>query len=413
MNAESTLAVEFQRIFAHFRHQNEIKQSLKKVSSQSRTALAKKEKRLVDELREEEIEFLNSIIRMADVAEAHFTSAGMSIKPVKMIRAFRPFQIARSIVAEGSKKPAKYQAYLREIVSDEQQGAIADVISAEIYEGRIISHPSLALDLLQYWELVLRHQTKIQDKEFCPALKKALAIRIEIVMNHISILQRLPDTEQSGLTSSSPSIEAVEKDISDRLDRILLHLQQIDILKTTFYGRLEDDFLHPLRRQRDLFSEEISIVLHELVHLSDNIQKWLISNRLDTQELNAIHNFTFYHAASCFVNTRKHGVRGRNKESALADYEIVFKDGDKVIDTDLIINYKGEDWQATTLIDDLLQAWELFIRYYTSIDLSEFHHEISKRFASRKMLSTYSAEVGEKCANDLVEKYTERQRYNI
>ncbi len=80
---------------------------------------------------------------------------------------------------------------------------------------------------------------------------------------------------------------------------------------------------------------------------------------------------------------------------------------------DLIINYKGEAWQATKLIDDLLHAWELFIRYYTLIDMSDFRRAIGNRFASRETLATYTWNLDESVTTDMVRRSTERMQYDI
>ena len=148
-----------------------------------------------------------------------------------------------------------------------------------------------------------------------------------------------------------------------------------------------------------LYFDDATFLLSELVHLVDNVGKWLLADRKTKQELSVIEDLKPFRVASCYVNTQKHGVRGRNKATAVEDIVVHFlapsgrasaKEDFRIVDAVTLINYEGDAWQATSLADDLCQLWELFLRNHTSVNTREFRVELAKLLLKRKELSVYS-----------------------
>ena len=416
MEEEPTLGPAFRQIFVHLRRREELRKLLVNHDDPKGGSYPEQTDEVIEDLVQklgtEEVNLLSSLTSLANVTESTLRAKGASLNATHLIHSFKPFEFACSVVRAGANTSARYHAILCEINENKRKDPIAEVLFAHVHDGQAVSQFGLALDLLQYWELTLRNQTELQCEEFCNGVRKSLWNRIKTSHNSDKIVKLIPGIEQS--ISPRVSVEAIVKDVSDRLSRVILRLEQMDSLQAEFRSHSSNDFSIKLKRQRLLYEDELATVLSELVHLSDNLEKWLVANNRDRKDLRVVEQLNCYRAASCFVNTRKHGVRGRGKTSAVGEYEVVAKDENKkIVFVDLMINYKGEGWQATRLIDDLLQAWELFIRYYTSIDISVFRRDIGIRFASREKLSIYTSDLGESITNNMVQRSTERMHYDI
>ncbi|WP_417380623.1 hypothetical protein [Gimesia sp.] len=366
---------------------------------------------VIDKLDRAEVALLRSIVSLADAVESVFAAKGAPTSSTNLVRNCKPFLIACQFIESATDASKEIHVILRNLDADRKEGSIAEVIFAKQYNEQRIPQFGLALDLLQYWELLLRNESDIACDEFCRGVRQILSRRITTLLQYDSLLCKIPKNVTA--SPQSPLFDVLAKDITDRLERISIRLDQVDSLQNFFRSKPKTDFPRILKHKRILLSDELTVVLSELYHLSDNVRKFLKANNEDLQQLKFFEDLPCFHAAGCFVNTHKHGIRGRNKTSAFADYEIVIENEGKLQFVDLIINYKGNAWQACLLIEDLLQVWEIFIRYYTTIEFPDFRERIGSKFASKASLSTYTCELGESIGQDLERKSTERKQYNI
>lgn len=181
----------------------------------------------------------------------------------------------------------------------------------------------------------------------------------------------------------SKAKDLIVKEITDRLSEIALHFEERLKARNElrrFCGRDTAPGACPhLRRviQR-IFVEELG-ALYGLVHLKDNVTKFLNITGRSVSDLGVIEGLRLFRVAANFVNTHKHGARGKNAKSANADYVVHFferKGGDASLDDPLIdvahiINFEGELESAIDMALELLKLWEAFLRSKLQIDTSE------------------------------------------
>jgi hypothetical protein len=182
-------------------------------------------------------------------------------------------------------------------------------------------------------------------------------------------------------------------------------LDELEIREQAFQGFVVADNEQSSPRAQDLkravrlYHDEINLLLSELVHLIDNVKKYLRAFSGTAEGIKTVEELKLYRVASRYVNTRKHGASGRNKSSAFADlnYIVAAKEGTEMAPSDplkgvgFFINYDGNAWNPIELVEDLVQAWELFLRNHASVDTSEFRVGLGRRMLRRSQLSEYSA----------------------
>lgn len=415
MEEEPSLTPTFHTIFKELNHRQEL---LRLLATQSvpfddsmdvRTHPETQD--LIRELQAVDVELLRALVSLLDAMDVALRGRGIGENATQTARRSKLTKIALNAITSTASPSDDCCLVLRKCNADGSIGPINEVILGTILNHRAIPYFGLALDILQYWEILLRYQTKIPCSEFCEGVRRSLSPRIKTLLNYDSMLRRLPTGAPAPTTS--PLFDALRKDITDRLERVSIHLDQIDSLQDKLRQYAESDLSKSAKREKLLYAEELATVLYELVHLSDNARKLLTASNEDVQQLQFIEELTCYRVAACFINTRKHGIRGRNKASAVVDYEFVASSEGKIHFFDLLINYKGEAWQATNLIRDLLHVWEIFLRYYSTVEFPAFRSQIGNRFDAQKELSTYRSDLEETIAEELKRKFEERLQYNI
>ncbi|WP_145093337.1 hypothetical protein [Anatilimnocola aggregata] len=163
------------------------------------------------------------------------------------------------------------------------------------------------------------------------------------------------------------------------------------------------------------YSDHLTSVLSELVHLNDNVSKWLQSVRQSKHQTNVIEKMKPKAIAGCFVNTAKHGLRSDSKNAVIDFKALIFGEetvagqtSDKILDETAIINFDGKGFDAATIIDDLLQLWDLFLRYHTDVDSTKLQEVLAVRFHQRIGTKRYSLVLGPGFAKRLEELNDER-----
>jgi hypothetical protein len=204
---------------------------------------------------------------------------------------------------------------------------------------------------------------------------------------------------------TNKAIEAVKREILDRLDNIAFHFDERDNICAELLKYNQADLLSETPKKVEFEKLKTKIdnselaILYEIVHLKDNVDTYFkISNR-NSKEINVIDLFKPYRIAANFVNTHKHGIKGRNAKSAKIDYTVFVFDRksekpraeDTVIGIITILNYDGEVFPTIDLIIDLTRAWDMFLRYHTDIDTESYWEKICKVRARNEGKSVYSA----------------------
>ena len=201
--------------------------------------------------------------------------------------------------------------------------------------------------------------------------------------------------------------ELIDKELTDRLLKVAFHFQQRDNI------RAELDKCIPSNKSGDpltdskiselvtrIQNEEVNM-LYELVHLRDNTEKYFKIFQQNLGELDVIDKFKPFRIASNYVNIHKHGTRGGNRPSAKHDYTVCIHAQNAeqpsakgtLVDVRAMINYEGDLFDSVELIESLIRIWEMFLRYHTKHDLSQFVGMINSVFARREGKSIYSVKI--------------------
>lgn len=368
-------------------------------------------KSILAELELTERNLLKLLISLGDVVESVERRLGKPSDAARLLRLSKPFQVATAIVAEGAESKCLVQIMLSPERVESDQNSTHYARSFFIHESRVFSHFEVALDLLQYWEFLLKYQSKLQCTEFCNGVHHSLKGRIQYSLNLEPLRTAIP-LPTIPRTKSRTS-EVLESEIVFRLKRVMRRIDEMDKLKKTLRSRAEANVQKDSRGIRELICDELDHVLSDLVHLTDNVSKWLRATHQNPDSLSMVEEVNCYRVAACYVNTCKHGSRGKNKASANAEYQLCLCTEDKVVAVDLLINFKGEAWTASLLIEELLLIWELFLRTHTDLDISHFRRSVAVRIATREDNASYEVKFEEPFDSDLKEKWSERLKYEV
>jgi hypothetical protein len=187
--------------------------------------------------------------------------------------------------------------------------------------------------------------------------------------------------------------EIIFEDISGRLNKIASHFERREELRRELLNYRQGDYTPKSAKGKDVsalagkIQTTESSILHELVHLLDNVRTYYKHNGLSEKELSVIEMFRPYRVAANFANIQKHGSRGRGKTSSRTDfYALVCKKpkeadatmSDQIVDIQSMINFDGTVWEVMDIADSLVRLWELFLRHHTSINVTEFVTRIQK-----------------------------------
>lgn len=219
----------------------------------------------------------------------------------------------------------------------------------------------------------------------------------------------------------------VEKDISDRLNKIAFHFEERFNIRIQFEKFTAADYVFKTSKTEKvkrvltrIQSEELSLLI-ELVHLLDNLKKYLKLYQLNMADLRLVEKSKQYIFAANFVNTHKHGSRGRNKPSAIIDYycPIILQEGekpkpsDRLLDIRAFINFEGDLFDSVILFEELVQIWMRFLFDHTSIDIKQFQSRINTVLIQTKTGSRYSAKIPTGVFDDAKKKADERKHIDL
>lgn len=400
------IAPTLHEVFACLRRREETRVALGDHSTVEYTATggaaAKAIQNLLGALQSEEMSLLRQLTDLLERVDHALRKSGASTSPLDLIRHFRSFQVAKIILMPGNRTLNHHYCFVSRVIGEQhEKGPICEVIFTVSEGNRTWRTLDVAYDLLQYWEMVLRHQTSLECADFCRAVRKYLLGRVTRTVFNDGVTHIL----QPPASSSSPpsrTAKAMTADIGSRLERIASHIQEHETRRMEFGQFTGHDTIpsaptnKSLKRLECLYFDNLTFLISELVHLKDNVKKLLKAHGRSQHEMSVVENLKPYRVASCYVNTHKHGVRGGGK-TAVADlvFQVSEKPGgkasmdDHLVDSIPAINYEGETWAMTTLVDDLTQMWELFLRNYTDVDTTEFRVEIGKLLVACQQQSEY------------------------
>lgn len=220
---------------------------------------------------------------------------------------------------------------------------------------------------------------------------------------------------------SKKGLELLTQDVHTRLEKIVFHFEERERLRTELENYTVQDYKPESSRKKDLersifrcTSEDIN-TLYELVHLADNVTSLLRKTKGAVSHIKEIEKDVYFRMAANFVNSHKHGSRGRNQKSAYIAFHQEFflkaKDGseaDQLLQIKPVINFDGNLKTAEELIRKLIPMWLQFLVNHTEVGVTSLESTLQEQLKKEKSLSTYAAEVAG--IDDLAKKDAEERK---
>ncbi|MCX6030810.1 MAG: hypothetical protein NT169_16130 [Chloroflexi bacterium] len=197
------------------------------------------------------------------------------------------------------------------------------------------------------------------------------------------------------------------QEVVDRLDRVAFYLEQREINRSQLESFCGIDSVptcqkwQSLRNILDRLKSDEEAELAELVHLTDNVERYLGAMNQSRKQLAVVKEFKPYKVAANFVNTMKHGTSGAGQLSTRSDYSTlimqqkseVSQPSDTIIDAHNLINFDGVLYQAAELLEVLIRIWWMFLKYHTNLELGFFDKRIGEVLGQRQNLSVYKGSI--------------------
>ncbi len=354
---------------------------------------------LLDAMAKEENLALSELVVLRDDVAAYGRATGRGDSELHIVDEFHAFRSAKTIAC--GCPDSKHSYAFESIVGGGSAGrdCIHDVRFFVELGNQSYQLLELVHDLLQFWEIFLRYHTTLDLKEFSVAVQTGLLGRVTDTVFHQHVARQLvPVLEPAPV---NPSVKVLQGEISQRLEKAAFYLEEREFLRPGLakYTRITSGDVSNENVKRDMMrirNVETSF-LQEMVHLADSVRKWL-DKQDRISELAVMERFRPYRIVANLVNVLKHGVRGRNQDCAVIDLDTLWflQKGDQLASDDPLldvmgcVNYEGELFSLTQLIEDIAHLWELFLRHHSQISLIEFQVRLGRILLSRKGLSTYT-----------------------
>ena len=354
---------------------------------------------LLSSIHTEEVVIFQNLVALKDDVERYFNAHGLKKNEIEMVTTFKPFRLATNFIKTKEKLFTLITKVDPSVPSD--MTPFLAYISIAGKDPDLFPVIELILDLIRMWDMFLVNHTKIDTRKFEQdtwSVKNRKTVHSSpLPKGFISIVPKplVAGSFKSLHTAISESDErkkTLERDITDRLNLIAFHFEERNLHSKSLRQFSTADHQSQSTRYADLErlltrieKEEID-ALYELVHLEDNIKKYLAVIGSEPKEINAIDKFKSFRIAANYVNTHKHGIRGKNSKTAKHDYTFFYSQkmgeddshDDPIIGVENIINFDGNIFQTTNIILDLIIAWEMVIKYHTKIDAGTYFQRIDK-----------------------------------
>lgn len=393
---------------------------------------------LINLIRKTEQNILREYAYLKNDLEVYYSAIGLSNKELGMIDAFRPHQIATRYAVHNLEQKINdiddklYSLiYRTELGTEfEQDPRINNYVWVCVYNGKAYAAGNLILDLMLLWDIFIRNHTEIDTDKFTEQINNIRNNKANHNCYVPSRVMKTIESQRGGIVANhvkTKTLNYIEKDILDRLDNIALHYEERDRLNVELSKFTSSDITDHAKKRNDLdrilkrIKNEDIYALYELVHLKDNMGKYLSVLRAIADEINVVDAFRPFRVSANFVNTHKHGVRGKNAKSAQIDYTIfmIAKQGEAQSPSDPIagvipvINFDGDLHFSKNYIDDLILVWTLLLVNHTDIDIERFDKSIRATKSRHKAISTYTMPIHEGWLKDAKRMSIERKQLNI
>lgn len=354
---------------------------------------------LISSIHAEEVAIFQNLVTLKNDVEEYFKAHGLNKDEIEMVTAFKPFRLATNFIKRKEKLFSLITKVDSSVPSD--MTPFLAYISIAGRDPDLFPVIELILDLMKMWDMFLVNHTKIDIRKFEQdtwGVKNKKTVHSSPLPK--GFISKLPVSLVPGpfkrlhtaISENDKRKITLERDITDRLNLIAFHFEERNFHSKSLrqFSTVDKQSQSPryenLERLLTRIEKEEIDALYELVHLEDNIKKYLAVIGSEPKEINAIDKFKSFRIAANYVNTHKHGIRGKNSKSAKHDYTFFFSQkrgeddshDDPIIGVENVINFDGSLFRTTNIILDLIIAWEMVIKYHTKIDAGTYFQRIDK-----------------------------------
>lgn len=382
------------------------------------------------QIKKMENDFFSEIVHLKQDLDKYFDLFLLKKSELKMLSEFKPYQIAEQQLTKALYDKHYYLISKTQGNNPSHLDPIIAYILLFEYKGSVYLSIDLILDLITIFDIFLINHTDIDANIFEQKIievRNRKSIATSPVPHNLHNFLQHTEFNNKKKSHNQDSHKFIEKDILDRLSEIaLLYEEQDNLFKALKnYTEADTNPSSPKNKDVERLKKLIEIngthTLYELVHLKDNLEDYIRIIGGDIKELCVVEEFKSYRIAQNFVNSHKHGTRGKNAKTTKIDYtSYIFKgSGDKPSPNDHIsqilpiINYEGDVVPITEIILDLIIIWKLFLKNHTNINIESFKNRIEFVRVRNQGNSNYIIPIPKGWRDDAKRLVAERKKLDI
>ncbi len=233
--------------------------------------------RLLGDMKKDEISALSDLVLLRDDVAAYCRATGNGNSDLSVVVEFHAFRSAKTIVSGCSNTKHSYALVKRAGDGPAGRDSIHDArffVELGTYSYQVLE---LVHDLLQFWEIFLRHHTTLDLRKFSMEVQAGLLGRITDTVFYQGVARQLIPVPEPA--PASASVEVLQAEILRRLGNVAFYLEEREILRPGLAKYTGKTFCDPsnenAKRDATRIRNVETSILHELVHLADSVRKWL------------------------------------------------------------------------------------------------------------------------------------------
>lgn len=384
-----------------------------------------------------ELKTLANIVKLPMMFELLCKKQSVAANRLDTIRFFKPHKAFERILGKCEAPPQSFfklgcktynmliQPADKQGVDSEKPSGLVDVRHLIQLDGNVYDVVAMIQALIRMWSLVLESNLDCEKHTF---VGQSRSVEADMWVNgdffEAATKKFTPKNTNKQSQIVSPELTVIKVDIQNRLKRIDLHYGERYNSRDAIRKLCGSDVRERTEKhQRIIFKMQVAEdnLLHELYHLGYNAKKYLAKcNRID--DFKVVESFEPYRWCGNYVNSLKHGSRGKNRPSAMPGYQIEIYDQkgpkptveDGILDCLFMINFDGRLEAGMEMAHRLIDMWFLFLKYHSDIELASITERVNSIRRNEFMgKSLYSAKIPDGVLDDARRQAQERRRLNL
>jgi len=384
-----------------------------------------------------ELKILTSIAKLPMLFEPLCKKQGIAKNRLDVIRFFRPHQAIERILSNYEVPPQSFfklgcktynmliQPADKQDADSEKSSGLVDVRHLIQLDGNVYDVVAMIQALIRMWSLMFESNLDCEKHTF---LSQSRSVEFDMWVHggfFEATTRLLPQAKiNKPAPIAVPELTVIKGDIQNRLKRVDLHYDERYNFRDSIRklsGRDAQERTEAYHRVILKMQVAEENLLHELYHLGDNAKKYLAKcNRID--DFKVVESFEPYRWCGNYVNSLKHGSRGKNRPIAMLGYQIEIYDQkgpkrtveDGIVDCSFMINIDGRLEAGMEIAHQLIDMWLLFLKYHSDIELASVTERVNsirrKEFLGK---ATYTAKIPDGVLDDAQRQAQERRMLNL